>query len=227
MRRLLYSTFEVRWFFAGPAEAGVEDWFRGRLLDGSGHGSPITWQPEPPAWRRDRYLRIPAAADMGIKWREGRLEIKGREATLGCHIFGPEIEGVVERWLKWSFGGELIERRYSALFADGAGVITVDKRRLQRHVRVEPSGRAVEVGPSHDRERGVDVELTDVHVAGSSAEAHWSMAFEAFPADPPMTIHLSSFVSCFLQECPVLPLVAARSMSYPQWLMQFDEDAAH
>ena len=137
-----WSTLEVRWFFPGPlAEtgAGVKSWFRSRpRYDRPDEPAPIAWDPAPPAWRQDRYLLIPDQDDMGIKWREGRLEIKAREAALDFTRFAPAIEGVCERWLKWSYAGEAVERRFSDVFhGRGAhGVVTVEKRRLQRHLRL-------------------------------------------------------------------------------------------
>jgi hypothetical protein len=223
-----WSTLEVRWFCPGPlAEQGsvLEEWFRSRSKHDSGSApASMAWAPAPPAWRQDRYLVVPGHDDMGIKWREGRLEIKAREGALGDRVFAPGIEGRCERWLKWSYAGAAIERRFGGLFRDRAahGVITVEKQRLQRHLRLDPSGVVVEVGPGDQRERGIDVELAQVHVAGTSRALHWSLAFEAFPSDAPSE-RFVQVVGCFLEGCPALPLSAERSMSYPRWLLDFDQ----
>jgi hypothetical protein len=225
-----WSTLEVRWFFPGsPAGggAGVEGWFRSRPRYGGGdEPAPLAWAP-PPGWRQDRYLVVPGQDDMGIKWREGRLEIKGLEAALGKRMFAPAIEGRCERWLKWSYGGEAVERRFGGLFRDGSahGVLTVEKRRLQRHLRLDPSGAVVEVGPDDRRERGIAIELAQVRVPRSSREPHWSLAFEGFPSDAQMSERFTQVVGCFLEGCPALPLTADRSMSYPRWLLDFDPPA--
>jgi hypothetical protein len=222
-----WSTLEVRWFCPGPlAENGsaLEDWLRSHpKYDGSGAPAAIAWAPAPPASRQDRYLVVPGHDDMGIKWREGRLEIKGREAVLGHQWFAPGIEGWCERWLKWSYAGEAIERRFGGLFRDRAanGIVTVEKRRLQRHLRLDPSGVVVEVSPGDQRERGIDVELAQVRIAGRPGELHWSLAFEAFPSDA-ASERFAQVVRFFLEGCPALPLSADRSMSYPRWLLDFD-----
>jgi hypothetical protein len=185
---------------------------------------PLAWEPAPPAWRRDRYLVVPDQGDVGIKWREGRLEIKGREAPLGRVAFAPGIEGLCERWLKWSYAGAAIEQWLLRLF-DGAaadGVVLVEKRRLQRCIRLEAEGGAVEVGREAVRERGVNVELTQIRVPGAPDAAHWSLAFEAFPGDPRMSERLTAIAAAFLEGCPALPLAAERSMSYPRWLLGLD-----
>jgi hypothetical protein len=225
-----WSTLEVRWFFPGPlaeSGAGVEAWFRSRARCDGGDGPlPVAWDPAPPAWREDRYLLVPDQDDMGIKWREGRLEIKGREAALGPTPFAPGIEGVCERWLKWSYAGEAIERRFTDVF-HGRGadaVVTVEKRRLQRHLHLKRSGAVVEVDRADPRRRGVDVELAQIRVlgaSGSGSSLHWSLGFEAFPSDK-VGARFAEIVPGFLDGCPALPLNADRSMPYPRWLRTFD-----
>jgi hypothetical protein len=221
-----WSTLEVRWFCPDPpAENGsaLEAWFRSRpTYESGGKPAPLAWAPEPPAWRQDRYLVVPGHDDMGIKWREGRLEIKGREAALGHQVFAPGIEGRCERWLKWSYAGEAIARRFGSLFHDCAAnaIVTVEKRRLQRHLRLDPSGVVLEVGLGEERERGIDVELAHVRLAGTSSDLYWTLGFEAFPSDC-LSERFAQVVRCFLEGCPALPLGADRSMSYPRWLLEF------
>jgi hypothetical protein len=221
-----WSTLEVRWFLPGPlAEggSGLEAWFRTRANHEGGEPAPLAWVPAPPAWRQDRYLVVPGHDDRGIKWRGGWFEIKGREAALGPQAFAPDIEGWCERWLKWSYAGEPIERRFGKLFLDhpASGVVTVEKRRLQRHLRLDP-GAVVEVGPDDPRERGINVELAQIRIAGSPGELHWSLAFEAFPGDAETSGRFAPVVGRFLEGCPARPLGADRSMSYPRWLCDFD-----
>jgi hypothetical protein len=224
--RVPWSTLEVRWFLPGPlaaSGAGLEAWFRRHpRYGGSDEPAPLAWAPAPPGWRRDRYVVLPGHDDMGIKWRDGRLEIKGREAALGTQVFAPAIEGRCERWLKWSYAGEAIERRFAARFRGRAadGIVTVEKRRLQRHIRLDPCAM-VEVGPDDQRECGIDVELVQIRMAGSP-ELHWSLAFEAFPSDAQISERFMQVVERFLEGCPALPLTADRSMSYPRWLLDFD-----
>ena len=218
------STLETRWFFPGLLEetgTGVEAWFRAHAF-GSGGPAPLAWDPAPPAWRRDRYLVIPGQDDMGIKWREGRLEIKGREAELGRVTFAPVIDGVCERWIKWSYAGAAIERRFFGLFHDEAaqGLALVEKRRLQRLLALDAAGASMEVDRGEPRTRGVNVELAKIRVPGAPNEAHWSLAFEAFPGDPQMSEPFKAVVAAFLEGCPALPFATERSMAYPRWLLE-------
>jgi hypothetical protein len=162
---------------------------------------------------------------MGIKWRDGRLEIKGREAALGRTVFAPGIEGICERWLKWSYAGAAIEQRLLGLFRDpGAhGIALVEKRRLQRLFALDVAGDAAEVDGSEPRTRGVNIELAQIRLA--EGPAYWSLAFEAFPGDTGMTEPFSRTVAQLLKGCPALPLAAERSMAYPRWLRDFDRPA--
>lgn len=221
------STLEMRWFLPGPLEeggSGIEGWFRTRpRYAGRGQPAPIAWDPAPPAWRQDRYLLVPGNGDMGIKWRERRLEIKGRTSASRLQMLAPGIAGVRARWLKWSYASEAIERRFSRLFENGIapGVVTVEKRRLQRYFELDPAGAVHEVRLNDRRERGVNVELAEIRVAGSPCHLHWSLAFEAFPSDQVSEV-FAPIVADFLAGCPALPLSADRSMSYPCWLLAFD-----
>jgi hypothetical protein len=234
---LAWSTLEVRWFCPGSlAESGsaVELWFRARPVPRGGQeAAPLAWEPAPPAWRRDRYLIIPGHDDMGIKWREDRLEIKGREAALGPRAFVAGIEGRCERWLKWSYAGEPVAERLRGVFESGAAsnIVTVAKRRLQRRLRLDSAGGMVEVGPDAGRERGLNVELAEICVPGrpgSHSGPHWSLAFEAFPSDPWVAARFAAAVARFLEDCPARPLSADQSMSYPRWLLELDQrDRSH
>ncbi len=117
-------TCEMRWLLDGALPQDAERWFqRGR-------------EPAVPVKREDRYLLLPGVADMGIKEREGRLEIKGRLAVLKTHAITPEIEGRAERWCKWShaaapiaggcFRGEAVivaQGARAEAFSAGAGAI--------------------------------------------------------------------------------------------------------
>jgi len=222
---LAVSTLEARWFIPGPrqeAGPGIEAWFRTRPIDGGRRGPRLAWDPAPPAWRQDRYLLVPGHDDMGIKWRDGRLEIKGREAALGYTVFAPGIEGMCERWIKWSYAGAAVEQRYLGLFRSvpSAGVVLVEKRRLQRLLALDAAGDPTEIGCGGRRARGINVELAQIRLA--ERLAYWSLAFEAFPGDASMAEPFSRIVARFLEGCPALPLAAEQSMAYPCWLHDLD-----
>jgi len=107
---VMISSHEVRWFLEG----GVDQ-----------HPALRRWVEEgsaDPRWigrlggKPDVYCAIPGAADMGIKWREGQLQIKGLECSLGTQKFTGSFEGRVERWFKWGYEGKPIEDAFTPWF---------------------------------------------------------------------------------------------------------------
>lgn len=184
-------TCEMRWFFDGQLPDEAAGWFGGTAAP----------------WREDRYLVLPGVADMGIKRREGRLDIKGRIAVLGDHAVAPGIEGVAERWCKWTYEGLVIEDRFR-----GGVTIAVAKERLQRHFLLETGAR--ETSERDVARRGFSLELTRIRLHGAD---HWSLAIEAAPDDATMLDELLRALGEVLQGLPQsLPLDHSRS--YPAWL---------
>jgi hypothetical protein len=198
------TTCEMRWLFDGPLPEEVERWFQSR-------GDAIA-----PMWREDRYLILPGVADMGIKQREGRVDIKGRLSVLGPHAIAPEAEGVAERWCKWTYAAAAVERL--GRFEDG--VIVVSKGRAQRHFLLDPDGGTQRTAQRDLKQRGLSLELTRIRVAGGE---HWSLGVEAAPDDPDLLANLLHALGEMLRGFP-MPLPRARSMSYPEWLARLGLD---
>ena len=196
-------TCEMRWILDGALPAEVERWFH---RDGA---------PAAPAWREDRYLILPGAADMGIKERQGRLEIKGRLAELGSYALAPGIEGAAERWCKWSYDGAVAARLRALQDQDA---VVVGKRRAQRHFLLTPGGAAEEAAQRDLARRGFSVELTEIRLAGHD---HWSLGIEAAPDDDALLGDLLAALAGLVQGFP-RPLPRARSRSYPKWLSDPD-----
>jgi hypothetical protein len=202
-------TCEMRWVLEGPLPDEIERWFQ---------SGP---RPAPVAWRDDRYLILPGIADMGIKRREGRLEIKGRTAQLGSHPITPAIEGAVERWCKWTYGAAVKDRLRPSFQRRGA--IIVGKGRMQRHFLLAPAGApapgdlAQETAQRDLGRRGFSLELTRIRLPPGAV--HWSLGVEAAPDDPILPADLLRALSDLLQGFPIA-LPGSRSMSYPQWLLE-------
>lgn len=205
-------TCEMRWFLDGPLPHEAVRWFQ--------RGG----RPAAAAWREDRYLVLPGIADMGIKRREGRLDIKGRTAVLGSHAIAPEIEGVAERWCKWSYEAAAMEARLRGCLQD-QHTIVVGKGRLQRHFLLRPGKLAQETAQRDLARRGFSLELTRIRLP--SGDDHWSLGIEAAPDDPALLADLLRALRDLLQGFPT-PLPRARSRSYPVWLLErVLDDQAH
>jgi hypothetical protein len=201
-------TCEMRWFLEGPLPEEALRWFASGA------------QPAAPAWREDRYL-LAGTADMGIKDREGRFEIKGRIAKLGAHAITSEIEGSAERWCKWSYDAAAISQSFRACL-QGPETIVVGKGRVQRHFLLHPGDLPQEMPQRDLARRGFSLELTRIRVA--SSEKHWSLGIEAAPDDPALLPDLLSALRNVLKGFPArLPRSCSRS--YPQWLLAVGDAA--
>ncbi len=89
----MLSSTELRWFYPGKLPEAISAWFTAEYL-----GKAL----EPPEKREDIYLYIASDCDyMGIKLRQGRLEIKWRKAELGIVNITKGVEGKLESWDKW------------------------------------------------------------------------------------------------------------------------------
>jgi hypothetical protein len=211
------ATIETRWFFAGPSQRHPElrHWFE------TCTPFAVSGDVAKPEWRGrvrgepDVYLLMPGCTDMGVKWREGTLQIKGRVADLGDRRFGDRHQGRVQRWIKWTYLE--VPAAYRALFDDtadaGLETASVHKTRALRMISLD-SGGPEEVAPGIVLEHGVGVEMTDLELHG---ERFCSIAFEAFPDDAASVAGFDSVVAGFLDQFgQSLPVEA--SLSYPEWL---------
>ena len=215
-----FASHEVRWFFDGTSDQyePLTSWFK--------TVAPVPNNPgvSPPVWQGrldgqpDIYLIIPGSVDMGIKWREGELQIKGCLASLGTQVFCGRHQGNVERWMKWSYAN--MPPTYKNLFLTGheqeLRTIAVKKIRALRKIRIDTiTGQPEEVKSTTRFDRGLGIELTDLQIEGN---AYCSLAVEAFPDDSAMSSAFTEVVEVFLGDLTDIELDAAHSKSYPAWL---------
>jgi len=214
-------TLEVRWFFDGAAtsNSALVEWFEGAILPEQYGGAPaLQWKE-----RTDTYLLLPAYEDMGIKLREGQVQVKGRVATLGEHTFCGRHEGIVEHWVKWSYAG--LPAAYYVLF--GANVdpdlvtFAVRKRRALRKLLLDPdAGTVTQVSTDAVIDHGLGFELTELEING---RAYSTIAFEVFPHDPVVEALALDTVGAMLGQLVDVQLAVESSCSYPAWLRRLAE----
>lgn len=214
------ATHEVRWFFEGKAHQheALKRWFEtiAPMPKSPGVGPPV-WQGRLDD-QPDVYLLVPGSDDMGIKWREGALQIKGRISSLGTQVFCGRHQGKVERWIKWSYAHTpaAYQRLFGAEQETALVTAAVRKIRALRKVRLDTlTGMAEEVDAQTCIDRGLGVELTDLEVAG---KAYCSLAFEAFPNDSAMAAAFTEAVEAFVDGLTACDLTVASSQSYPAFL---------
>ena len=198
---VIRATAEVRWFLPGPVPPDVRAWF-----DDLG---PLVEAASP---RTDCYVQ-PTGPGLNVKVREGRLEVKRRDAPGAVREWAAGVAGVVEHWRKWSFAlDEAVRAMHSAYWQ------AVRKQRRLRAYRPDGAGGVAEVSDDAESEAGCEVELSEIQVDG---QTWWSVCFEAFgPEDQLDRLLLDTARHVFAQSMPPTVLVSDHSMGYPAWLLQ-------
>lgn len=199
----MLSSTELRWFYPGKLPEAISAWFRAEYL-----GNVL----EPLEKREDIYLYIASDCDyMGIKLRQGRLEIKWRKAELGLVSITPKVEGNLETWDKWTCEDSTAKNFQPQSVIDKSHWVKVSKVRQQRKYQVlEQIVQDVPLNTTLDQ--GCNVELTQLSIGSND---WWSIALEAFGAS---TDNLHVVANKVFQHYDVSSLQAKDSFAYPCWL---------
>jgi hypothetical protein len=202
----MLATTELRWFFTGTIPQSVADWFT----------AYVCADPPPPP-RVDYYLRLADDDSLGIKLRQGRIEIKQRTAQGELVRLDEQASGCVEAWRKWGFGLADAEATLTGLVGDMAHWLGVGKSRRWCLFAVGENGRISPAPSGTMLEQGCACELTEVRFI-HSAEKWWSLGFEAFGTDGNQREQLLLVAQYFLEQPYTPALSAENSYSYPKWL---------
>jgi hypothetical protein len=194
------KTREIRWFFEQD-RPGLRAFYEGL--------SPVQYRRET---RVDVYMILPGREDLGIKIRQGRLELKFRTAGPETTIISPGIRGRAETWEKHGF--ELLPDRIPlALPGDSdASRISVSKDRWVTLVRVADGQLHFEI-PGPLNPGSIQMEYTRIRFKG---QQWYTLGFE-WPEGRPFDLP-ESFLSKW-----VLPegLSEGISRGYPDFLNRF------
>lgn len=199
------DTAEIRWFRPGEVPASVADWF-----------DRLTGNDQARRARVDLYVRASCCPDLGIKLRDGRLEMKQRIATGAIAGIGRSA-GVIERWRKVAF--------------DAAPGLAATEHPLGglrfRHVAkdrwigwLEPGERAprtIPVDASH--ETACQVELATVRLDGTP---WWTVGFEWACGDSDRSEALARLAGTVMDAAAAPRLEGRFCAGYPAWLMDND-----
>ncbi len=197
-----FQTIEVRWFYPGALPDEVRQWF-----------NPLGESLEKIDTRSDFYLQS-QALDIGVKLRQGNLEVKYRQQNLGTIA----IEGVensqVEQWSKWI----CIDRSSGGITptntAGKPGWLKVDKIRDRRLYRVDfaDSVQLTQIAsPTADI---AAIELTQLQL---QSQIWWTIACEYF-GDNISIDRFGVLVRSLLDGYPTSISTIPISCGYPQWL---------
>ena len=164
-----FSTLEIRWFFRENHR---------RLKSGFGGLSPEQYTLES---RVDAYLHLPGREDLGIKVRQGRLEVKYRTSGPDVVEAAPGIQGMLEGWEKLSF--ELNPYGIPHILPEDfmASWLKVTKERLVTKVRLA-DGVWHYYPPGESIPGSVQVEYTGIRVRGMQ---WYTFGIEWLPGNPP------------------------------------------
>jgi hypothetical protein len=198
-----FQTIEVRWFYRGEVPVQISDWFEimGKRLEQIDRRSDIYLQSSSP--------------DVGVKLRQGNLEVKYRQAEIGRF----EIEGLdsrVELWSKWICADDG-EHLTPTQLADKSGWLKVDKIRDRRLFRVE-FGDRIELIQVITPTAGIaSIELTQLQVLGQN---WWTLACEYFGNDLEIDRQFLPLVSNLLTGSGLANIAPHISCGYPQWSIE-------
>ncbi len=202
----MLTSAELRWFSRGTLPTEISRWFE---LDDFGD------RLAPPEEREDLYLYSEGCDYLGIKLRQGRLEVKWRQAELGSVIFGDRVEGKAEKWGKWLCEDPTAKSFQPATVVGEKAWVGIKKVRSHRQYQVLPDKSLIAVPVAEPIDQGCTVELTELSVGG---KAWWSLAFEAFGKDDCLMLHLQTVASYVFKTDSGPKLAVEDSYAYPSWL---------
>jgi hypothetical protein len=199
------QTIELRWFYRGDLPAEIAEWFN---TLGANSTDADT--------RTDFYLQS-SSPDVGIKIRQGNLEVKHLQQQFDKIDIDRFGESYVEQWSKW-----ICDDRAAHPPATGKqGWIQVDKVRQQQFYRVEFSDPIKLIPISTPRENAAAIELTTLQLHG---RAWWTIACEYLGDDMSIDRQFLPIVQALLVSYPGAIATPSSSGGYPQWLMAIDRD---
>ena len=199
----------MRWFIRGSIPEEVREWFA------RGDPAPIH---EPP--RVDHYLCIQKSNALGIKLREGRIEIKQRLHQYGNIRFHRRVTGAIEHWRKWSMPLATTGESLAEILVPKSSWIGVRKARMLRCYRCAADGQVI-ASPGGYVDRGCHMELTGVQ-AGD--RVWWTLAFEAYGTEPSLRASLASTMGYVLErDGAPISLDARDSYGYARWLALLEQ----
>lgn len=180
---MILESWEVRWFGEGAVPIALQQW--------SEENDLIT-QPV----RTDHYLVHSAGKAMGIKWREGNLQIK--------ELVGKETKGAQGAYYKkWSFGlkeDDLLQK----IQVHEEWVAVTKKRELAKWYIED--GKLTRTDPGNE-EMGVELEISAVMCR---KKLWWTIAFEATGGVENLEKGLRKII--------IPELKGAQRMGYTEWL---------
>ena len=224
MPNFFYHSAEIRWFLPDQGRNDqILNWFRlpdqELVVETQNYvllpdAAPFVKQERE---RVDEYLLMPDCTTVGVKQRQGRLEVKA--LVVGPRPFSHgAVSGRADQWVKWSFdpSDDIANLLEGELDQSGPWCKVGKKRYLQKY---SFDSGLVAVSPDQRPDTGCNIELTVIGV--KAATGTWlTFGFEAFgPAGRVMALLDQAVQHYFTVHGPAPVRLEGRdSLSYPAWL---------
>lgn len=195
----MYHSIEARWFYPGEPPENIRQWHKkgGR--------------PHEDGSRADIYL-CDTGEGIGIKLREGLVEIKQKQKDFGEIHFGQNMTGRVESWIKWGFP---IAKQVNNSDEINKYWVTVEKKRWIKMFLLDHAFTQVPV--SQYPAEGCIWEISQIR-SGNSDDPWWSVCFELFGPKGGEINVLKNLVEAVVEGGEGVQLKAIDSYAYPAWL---------
>jgi hypothetical protein len=200
----MQTSAEIRWFWAAGRDQAVDATI-------NGIAQALRLSDQTPAARQDRYLVFPSPS-LGVKRREGRLEIKQR-LTARVDL---DAQGRVEDWIKWSHEGP--EHLLEDITRNGRWV-TIEKHRRTLNFRPLSAERVTRVDEG-SIEHGCQVELTEIVLDHRADTRTWTLGLEAFNDPTAQLRWLTAALGVIAPALASWPRKLVDSCSYPEWILR-------
>jgi hypothetical protein len=229
IKSYLFKSAEIRWFLPPTIEWEIAlEWFMGDFDKTNDHLSDIVSSEifsnkiKREELRTDEYLIIPDVSSVGIKKRQGKLEVKS-QIGLNENYSDDSISGKLNHWSKWSF--QPSQENENSMEDDlnlSGEWLKINKIRYLLKLARSKDG-IIEISPVEWPECGCQVELTQIWKEGQTQK--WtSFGFEAFGGSfQNRKATLIDSVLFFLsrRKNPPFLFETGNSMSYPKWIQNF------
>ena len=200
-------TSEIRWFLEGTLPGEVATWF-GKL------GKKLINETE----RTDTYLVLPDTNKVGIKVREGRVEIK-KMIDLPDEIrINENIAGQSEIWQKWSFATRQSGNLPLSFILEPSQWINIRKSRSLYRFAIEAGELKPHKASTPIPENGAHIELAEISIKGNP---WWSLGVEAFGNHKQLKENLGLISNQVINNFDHDHFAMQTSKSYPEWLTRF------
>jgi hypothetical protein len=198
----MFATAEVRWFYKGFES---DDNYLKVIKN-------IPQFEEQPA-RVDHYHYFNSEGSMGIKIREGRIEIKNRFRDYGIVLINRQIEGKVECWYKWSFEIIQTDSIYQKVLNSNSPWVSVKKERKLCKYKITKDKQVIVLPKGEYSKNVCNFELTNIIIRGKK---WWSLGFEAYGDGSSLYENLILVAKNVFSYVQIPHLKANDSFSYPK-----------